>query len=384
MPDIFSYFSPKKLQLVSSPPRMVMTNEVPVDTQESDEFRSFEEENDAAEEIQKRNISEDEVDVAGILDEDFDDEEDVVGILNENYENYDHDYCSQSVEPSSVESLSIALLKLESEKASLDSEISNKYNTMTFAELEEMMERLISVSWVAFSGDSEEVEELTEIFDLMKSTAKFAKKRLRKIQENGEKKKLREFLLAREREQRCVSDSVEGLCGDPAATEEHIDIEMVEFMKKKSMLESEASDNDPNTDEEGETTGETMECNAKLSNDIDDEDIEFHDFGEDENQDCENQDTDNKRTKDYRFYLDSIRYGEFALPYDGGDTAGAPLEAENNGGSSIFSISDDIANSENAKSQKSVKSRFGQVKNRLSLRRVFKKKLTTSTSEDVM
>ena len=315
MPDIFSYFSPKKL--LPSPPRMVLTKEVLIDTPEpSEEFRSFEDEEEIQqkEQSQRQNISEDEGDVAGIL--------------NENYE--DGDCCS------SVENLSVALLKLESEKVSLDAEIRNKYNKINLGEMEEVVEKIVSASGVDFTGDQEESEEVREIFELLKATAKFTKKRLRKIQENSEKKKMRDFdFLDKNREQQvCRTDF------DENSLEEEVEIgtvdNVIEFLTKS--LSPESLSKSLHKEEQ------TVECNVRLSP----EETDFPDVGEDGN----------------------LERPELLDP---------ELETRTRNESTTSSSSD------NPKSPRSVKSRFGQVKNRLSLRRVFKKKSTTdSVSEDCL
>merc|ERR1712029_1129191 len=104
-------------------------------------------------------------------------------------ENFDNGY---AMDVSSVESLSVALLKLESEKQSLESEISAQYDTISFGELEKIVTRLITVSKIDIVGDEIEDEEINENFELLKSTALFVEKRLRKVREKMQKKKLNE------------------------------------------------------------------------------------------------------------------------------------------------------------------------------------------------
>ena len=312
MPDIFSYFSPKKL--LPSPPRMVLTKEVFIDTPEPpEEFQRLEDE----EEIQKsehshrQNISEDEGDVAGILNE-----------------NYEDDCCI-----SSVENLSVALFKLESEKVTLDAEIRNKYNKMSLVDMEEVVEKIVSASGVDFIGDQEDVEEVSEIFELLKASAKFTKKRLRKLQENSEKKKLRDFdFLNKNREQVCVADFDEHSLEEEVETVDNV----IEFLTKSLSPES--------LSKSLQKEEQAAECNIRLST----EEMDFPDVGEEGN-------------------LDTPEGSEPEL-----DTRTRNESA----------TSDDLANSDNPKSPRSVKSRFGQVKNRLSLRRVFKKKSTTDSVQD--
>ena len=315
MPDIFSYFSPKKL--LPSPPRMVLTKEVFIDTPEPpEEFQRLEDEDEIqrSEHSQRQNISEDEGDVAGILNE-----------------NYEDDCCI-----SSVENLSVALFKLESEKVTLDAEIRNKYNKMSLVDMEEVVEKIVSASGVDFIGDQEDVEEVSEIFELLKASAKFTKKRLRKLQENSEKKKLRDFdFLDKNREQVCTThfDDDENSLEEEVETVDNV----VEFLTKSLSPES--------LSKSLQKEEQAAECNIRLST----EEMDFPDVGEDGN-------------------------------LDGQEISEPELDTRTRNESAT---SDYLANSDNPKSPRSVKSRFGQVKNRLSLRRVFKKKSTTdSVHED--
>ena len=119
---------------------------------------------------------EDEADEAKAIDHKQDDvieEAEIAGnsIMNENFDN------GYAMDVSSVESLSVALLKLESEKQSLESEISAQYDTISFSELEKIVTRLITVSQIDTVGDETEDEEINENFELLKSTALFVEKR---------------------------------------------------------------------------------------------------------------------------------------------------------------------------------------------------------------
>ena len=95
MPDIFSYFSPRKLlsPLPMSPPGVSPGKRDALDTAADD---------DRDDDHQDKVV----------------DEADVAGILNENYAD---NCCGHAIDLSSVESLSVALLKLESEKVSYNS-----------------------------------------------------------------------------------------------------------------------------------------------------------------------------------------------------------------------------------------------------------------------
>ena len=174
MPDILSYFSPRKL--LSTPEREELVDVV--DGVESDL-------------LEDKTKREDEADEAKAIDHKQDDvieEAEIAGnsIMNENFDN------GYAMDVSSVESLSVALLKLESEKQSLESEISAQYDTISFSELEKIVTRLITVSKIDTVGDETEDEEINENFELLKSTALFVEKRLRKVREKMQKKKLNE------------------------------------------------------------------------------------------------------------------------------------------------------------------------------------------------
>ena len=174
MPDILSYFSPRKL--LSTPEREELVDVV--DGVESDL-------------LEDKTKREDEADEAKAIDHKQDDvieEAEIAGnsIMNENFDN------GYAMDVSSVESLSVALLKLESEKQSLESEISAQYDTISFSELEKIVTRLITVSQIDTVGDETEDEEINENFELLKSTALFVEKRLRKVREKMQKKKLNE------------------------------------------------------------------------------------------------------------------------------------------------------------------------------------------------
>merc|ERR1712126_237027 len=146
-------------------------------------------------------------------------------IMNENYDNYTR----YALDTSSVESLSVALLKLESEKQSLESEISAQYDRISFSELEKIVTRLITVSKVDSVGDETEDEEVNENFELLKSSALFVEKRLRRVREKIQKKKSVEKVnwnfLVDENQNYCVIDEDEE---DKVSINEDVEIETVE------------------------------------------------------------------------------------------------------------------------------------------------------------
>ena len=148
MPDFFSYFTPKKLASLGS-----------------------------VEYSARENV----VENTGITRPDLIiDEGDVDGILNDNF----NDCCDlgHAIDLSSVESLSTALLKLESEKECLENEIMQQYHRINMTELSDIVTRVISVTQIETDfEDKESQEEVEEMLGLLKSTASFVERRLRKI-----------------------------------------------------------------------------------------------------------------------------------------------------------------------------------------------------------
>ena len=172
MPDILSYFSPRKL--ISTPEKEELVDVVDgVKSELLEDKSKREDEADEAIDHKQDDIIE-EAEIAGNC------------IMNENFDN------GYAIDVSSVESLSVALLKLESEKQSLESEISAQYDTISFSELEKIVTRLITVSKIDTVGDETDDEEINENFELLKSTTLFVEKRLRKVREKMQKKKLNE------------------------------------------------------------------------------------------------------------------------------------------------------------------------------------------------
>ena len=216
MPDILSYFSPRKL--LSTPERERLVDEctkfIPKSVSDA-----FEKKEDVAEhgtnkvESQKEDDIVEDAEIAGNC------------IMNENYDNYTR----YALDTSSVESLSVALLKLESEKQSLESEISAQYDRISFSELEKIVTRLITVSKVDSVGDETEDEEVNENFELLKSSALFVEKRLRRVREKMQKKKSVEkvnlHFLVEDNQNYCVIDEDEE---DKVSFNEDVEIETVE------------------------------------------------------------------------------------------------------------------------------------------------------------
>ena len=150
MPDFFSYFTPKKLE---------SSNSVEDSTRKNDVCdQAF---------VAKPALIIDEGDVDGILNENFNQCCDI----------------GHAIDLSSVESLSTALLKLESEKESLENEMKQQqYHKMNVAELSDIVTRIISVTQIETDiEDRESQQEIEEMMELLKSTASFVERRLRKI-----------------------------------------------------------------------------------------------------------------------------------------------------------------------------------------------------------
>ena len=327
MPDIFSYFSPRKLlsPLPMSPPGVSPGKRDALNTAADDR------DDDHQDKVV--------------------DEADVAGILNENYAD---NCCGHAIDLSSVESLSVALLKLESEKVSynsyvcvlfqivvyfimisslqvtLETEISHTYDRITLADLENIVNRIISVSKVEFAGgESSDEEEVGETFDLLKSTALFVEKRLRRVREKSQRK-------AFERKIELLADS---------DVQEH-DTASVEIETVDNVLEfltESLANQDLNTPNVEKCDSASLKEEARNYNNVRlcPDDVDFPDVG------------------------DQIDNDDKTNIAEGGDEETDSLEEK------ISVNSDELANSDD---KGSPKRRFGHEKNRWSIRRVFKKK----------
>jgi len=137
MPDLFSLFSPKK----KSSDELVVT----------------------AEEVKHDEAIDEIVD------------EKVNGIININY--------ASLGDLASVEDLSVALFELEEKKKSLEEEINNLYKSeISLDDLLDLVTKITSSSRVSSSRiEEDEIADIDDCFDMLKSTAVFVEKRLNKI-----------------------------------------------------------------------------------------------------------------------------------------------------------------------------------------------------------
>jgi len=137
MPDLFSLFSPKK----KSSDELVVT----------------------AEEVKHDEAIDEIVD------------EKVNGIINLNY--------ASLGDLASVEDLSVALFELEEKKKSLEEEINNLYKSeISLDDLLDLVTKITSSSRVSSSRiEEDEIADIDDCFDMLKSTAVFVEKRLNKI-----------------------------------------------------------------------------------------------------------------------------------------------------------------------------------------------------------
>merc|ERR1712142_11459 len=100
------------------------------------------------------------------------------GIVNQNYES------SVEVDGVSIDSLTVALYNLEEKKKSLEEEIDKLYKTdIGLDDLIDLVNQILSISRVAVpsSVEQEDIVEVDECFDMLKSAAAFVERRLGKI-----------------------------------------------------------------------------------------------------------------------------------------------------------------------------------------------------------
>ena len=217
-------------------------------------------------------------------------------------------------------------------QVTLETEISHTYDRITLADLENIVNRIISVSKVEFAGgESSDEEEVGETFDLLKSTALFVEKRLRRVREKSQRK-------AFERKIELLADS---------DVQEH-DTASVEIETVDNVLEfltESLANQDLNTPNVEKCDFDSLKEEAKKYNNVRlcPDDVDFPDVGGQ----IDNDDKTNIA--------------------EGGDE-----ELETDSIEEKISVnSDDIASSDD---KESPKRRFGHEKNRWSIRRVFKKK----------
>merc|ERR1711862_220494 len=106
----------------------------------------------------------------------FDDR--ITGIVNRNYESLvDEDDIS-------VDSLAVALHNLEEKKKSLEEEINNLYkDEIGYDDLLEIVAKILATSRVAIPStiQDDDVADIDDCFEMLKSTAAFVDKRLKRI-----------------------------------------------------------------------------------------------------------------------------------------------------------------------------------------------------------
>ena len=214
-------------------------------------------------------------------------------------------------------------------QVTLETEISHTYDRITLADLENIVNRIISVSKVEFAGgESSDEEEVGETFDLLKSTALFVEKRLRRVREKSQRK-------AFERKIELLADS---------DVQEH-DTASVEIETVDNVLEfltESLANQDLNTPSVEKCDSDSLKEEARNYNNVRlcPDDVDFPDVGD-------QIDNDDKNIA------------------EGGDEETDSLEEK------ISVNSDELASSDD---KGSPKRRFGHEKNRWSIRRVFKKK----------
>merc|ERR1712086_856470 len=101
----------------------------------------------------------------------------VTGIVNDNYDSFGEDDIS-------VESLTVALFNLEEKKKSLEEEINNLYKSeIGYDDMLDLVTKILSISRVAIPStiEDDDVADIDDCFDMLKTTATFVEKRLRKI-----------------------------------------------------------------------------------------------------------------------------------------------------------------------------------------------------------
>jgi len=106
----------------------------------------------------------------------FDDR--ITGIVNINYE------CLNDEDDISVDSLTVALQNLEEKKKSLEEEINNLYkDEIGYDDLLEIVSKILATSRVAIPStiEDEDVADIDDCFEMLKSTAAFVDKRLKRI-----------------------------------------------------------------------------------------------------------------------------------------------------------------------------------------------------------
>jgi len=135
----------------------------------------------------------------------FDDR--ITGIVNINYE------CLNDEDDISVDSLTVALQNLEEKKKSLEEEINNLYkDEIGYDDLLEIVSKILATSRVAIPStiEDEDVADIDDCFEMLKSTAAFVDKRLKRIKTKPkpDQRSLREVLENIEETRSTVAEEV--------------------------------------------------------------------------------------------------------------------------------------------------------------------------------
>jgi len=241
----------------------------------------------------------------------------LTGIVNDNYDSFDED-------DESVETLSVALFNLEEKKKSLEEEIDNLYKSeIGYDDMMDIITRILSTSRVAVPSTIEEddIADVDDCFEMLKSTAGFVEKRLRKIKlkPKPENKIFQEIDFEKE-----IVDNVDKLELDES---KHNNVQIVD-------------------------NSDCDESNVEKKSDLSDvaPEIEFPNKSEEDiNRDTGETDVKSNSSEDVEDTLGTKRvsYEDFVHNIDVKDTSGKEAVAAG---------------------------RFGPQKTRWSLRRVFKKK----------
>jgi len=108
----------------------------------------------------------------------------LTGIVNLNYESFGEDDGHDLSSSVSVESLTVALQNLEEKKKSLEEEINNLYkDEICYDDMLDIVAKILATSRVVIPSSIEEdnIADIDDSFEMLKSTASFIDKRLRKI-----------------------------------------------------------------------------------------------------------------------------------------------------------------------------------------------------------
>jgi len=255
----------------------------------------------------------------------------ITGIVNLNYESLSDE------DDISVDSLTVALRNLEEKKKSLEEEINNLYkDEIGFDDMLDIVTKILDTSRVAIPSSIEEddIADINDCFEMLKSTAAFVDKRLKRI-----KTKPKPHVKENKDE-----DNIE--VKGPTFTEEVLD----EFEYRSCIKLERNKENDLNSKEFEKDTENNSNCMIEKDK-LDDE-------------------TD----------TNELSSDEYSVP---DELVGDKESNSSSGGEETLSTKrvsyEDFVNNIDAKDSDSKdtlvgKDRFGPQKTRWSLRKVFKKK----------